>query len=115
MNVYIYIYIYIYIHNGSDSSVVRALSWDMKVPGSIPGRCKLSGLQVRLFRVFGGVPSPPEHRATGSRTRRLAGSSTSKKKQMYEYVYIYIYTYEEGAAGMRERGRQSYISLIRVL
>ena len=28
--------VYVYVCNGPDSSVVRVLGWDMKVPGSIP-------------------------------------------------------------------------------
>ena len=34
--VYVCMYVCMYVCNGPDSSVVRVLSWDMKVPGSIP-------------------------------------------------------------------------------
>ena len=89
MCVYIYIYIYIYTHihihislslyvyiyiytllNGPDSSVVRGYGLGGGGPEFNPHHVKLSGLQVRPFKVSGGSPVHlrSKHRATGSRT-----------------------------------------------
>ena len=56
------------MHNGPDSSVVRAYGLGGGGPGFNPHHVKLSGLQVRPFKVSGGSPVHlrSKHRATGS-------------------------------------------------
>ena len=59
-NVCVYIYIYIYIHtyiqSGTYSSVVRVSASGGGGPGFNPHHIKLSGLEVRPFKVSGGSP-----------------------------------------------------------
>ena len=71
MYIYIYICIYVYVYtylNGSYSSVIRGYGPGGGGPGFNPHHIKLTGLDVRLFKVSGGSPvhlrSKP--RATGS-------------------------------------------------
>ena len=83
--------IYIYIcMNGPDSSVVRGYGLGGGGPEFNPHHVKLSGLQVRPFKVSGGSPVllRSEHRATGSRPWKedLLGQNN-----IYIYIYICIY------------------------
>ena len=57
---YVYIYIYVYTHiNGSYSSVVRVSASGGGGPGFNPHHLKLSGLEVRPFKVSGGNTGQP--------------------------------------------------------
>ena len=58
----------IYRGNGSYSSVVRGYGLGRGGPGFNPHHIKLSGLEVRPFKVSGGSPVHlrSKHRATGS-------------------------------------------------
>ena len=69
LSLYIYIYIKVSL-NGSYSSVVRVSASGGGGPGFNPHHNKLSGLEVRPFKVSGGSPVHlrSKHRATGSRT-----------------------------------------------
>ena len=70
MYIYIYIYTHIYTYHGPDSSVVRGYGLGGGGPEFNPHHVKLSGLQVRPFKVSAGSPVHlrSKHRATGSRT-----------------------------------------------
>ena len=79
--------------------MVRGYGLGAGGPEFNPHHVKLSGLQVRPFKVSGGslVHLRSKHRATGSRTWKedLLGQ---QKQQMYcvyvcIYVYVYIYIY----------------------
>ena len=58
----------VYVVNGSYSSVVRGYAPGGGGPGFNPHHIKLSGLEVRPFKVSGGIPVHlrSKHRATGS-------------------------------------------------
>ena len=72
LSLYIYIYIQRERENGSYSSVVRGYGVGGGGPGFNPHHIKLSGLEVRPFKVSGGSPVHlwSKHRATGSGNRR---------------------------------------------
>ena len=89
------------IINGPDSSVVRGYGLGGGGPGFNPHHYKLSGLQIRPFKVSGGSPRPPPEQTPGNRVKNLegkpAGSTKEKKIKMmaidiYIYIYIHIHT-----------------------
>ena len=58
-------------NNGSYSSVVRGYGPGVGGPGFNPHHIKLSGLEVRPFKVSGGSPVHLRSKTPGNRVRKL--------------------------------------------
>ena len=76
--------------NGPDSSVVRGYGLGGGDPGFNPHHVKLSGLQVRPFKVSGGSPCPPPEQTPGNRASGRLLESTKEKRNTNNSLIIVI-------------------------
>ena len=79
-------YVCMYVCNGPGSSVVRGYGLGGGGPGFNPHHDKLSGLQVRPFKVSGGSPCPPPEHTPGSRASGRLLESIKQTKETCMYV-----------------------------